>query len=477
MRLPDFVRKNILILIIIILALPQGIFASEINSSTEIDLDYLASDDQMLDTFATTKTELESLLSRGALNSMSFKDVSGIQKNATEIIWDYAQKFSLNPRFITVLLQREQSLIEDPNPSSDQLNWAMGYAICDSCSKTDPLLQKFSGFANQIYYATKRIRESYLSDLESRGFTESGIGPGIEVVIDGVEIIPENFATSVLYTYTPHINGNQNFAKIWDRWFNNRHVDGSLLQDKTTGGIWLIQNGVRRPITSKAAFLSRFNQNNVIQVGPSILEIYEIGAPIQFPNYSLLRSPRGTVYLIVDDFRRGFKSQEAFRALGFSPDEITDVAWEDLDAYEEGEPIDTASVYPKGTLLQNNKTGGVFFVENGNKHPIMSKEILLANFPSSTITQVKPEDLNSYETVDPVLFQDGTLIAMRESPEIYVISNGTRHHIQDEATFKTFGWNWNQIIWTNERSILLHSLAEPIDTSIDTSSDVNIATR
>ena len=166
MRLPDFLGKNILILIVIFLALPHGIFASEINSSTEIDLNYLASDDQMLDTFATTKPELESLLSRGALNSLKFTDIFGVQKKASEIIWDYAQKFSLNPRFITVLLQREQSLIEDTSPSTDQLNWAMGYAICDSCSKSDPLLQKFSGFANQIYYAAKRIRESYLSDLE-----------------------------------------------------------------------------------------------------------------------------------------------------------------------------------------------------------------------------------------------------------------------------------------------------------------------
>ncbi len=475
MRSPEFIHKHILLLIIVTLALPQGIFASELNFSTEVDYNYLASDDQMLDTFATTKTGLESLLSRGVLNSLKFTDFSGVQKNATEIIWETAQKFSLNPRFITVLLQREQSLIEDQNPSTDQLNWAMGYAICDSCSKSDPLLQKFSGFANQIYYAAKRIRESYLSDLEERGFTESGIGPGREVVIDGVEVVPENFATSVLYTYTPHLNGNQNFAKIWNRWFNNRHVDGSLLQDKSNGGIWLIQNSLRRPITSKAAFASRFNQNNVVQVGPSTLALYEIGTPIQFPNYSLLRSPKGNVYLIVDDNRRGFKSQEAFRALGFSPDEIIDVGWEDLDAYEEGEPIDTQAVYPQGTLLQNNKTGGVFFVENGNKHPIMSKEIYLANFPSSTITPVKPEDLDSYETGDALLFPDGTLVAMRESPEIFVISDGTRHHIQDEATFITFGWNWNQIVWTNERSILLHPLSEPIDTSIETSSEVNIA--
>jgi hypothetical protein len=417
----------------------------------------------MLDTFATTKTELESLLSRGALKKMSFDDIDGVQKKSVEIIWDTAQKFSLNPRFLTVLLQREQSLVEDQNPTSDQLDWAMGYAICDSCSKSDPLLQKYKGFANQVHFAAKRIRESYLTDLENRGFTESGVGPGIETLFDGVKVVPQNFATAVLYTYTPHLNGNKNFTQIWNRWFNFKHVNGTLLQDKTTGGIWLVQNGLRRPITSRAAFFSRFNPNNVVQVGPSILGLYEKGTPIQFPNYSLLRSPRGTVYLIVDDKRRGFNSQEAFRAFGYSSDEIIDVTWDDLNVYSEGEPITTKTVYPKGTLLQNNKTGGVFFVQNGIKHPIMSKEILQTNFLTPVITQVLQSDLDEYETGDPLLFPDGTLVAENDSPEIFVITSGERKHITDEATFVSLGWKWNQIILTNERSVLLHPLSESIE--------------
>ena len=39
-----------------------------------------------------------------------------------------------------------------------------------------------------------------------------------------------------------------------------------------------------------------------------------------------------------------------------------------------------------------------------------------------------------------------------------------RRHIRDEATFATFGWKWNQIIWTNERAVLLHALGESLET-------------
>ncbi len=443
-----------LIFHLLMLVWPHGVFAFNPH--------FLISDEQMLDIYSTSKTEVAVLLARGSLANYEISDGNGLVRPALDILWQAAQEFGINPRFLLVLLQREQSLVEDDSPTQDQLDWAMGYGVCDDCSKSDPRIQKFKGFANQVYQAAKRIRESYLTDLERRGFTESGVGPGRVANIDNTEVIPANKATAVLYTYTPHLQGNQNFVRIWNRWFDSLHVDGSLLQDKTTGGIWLIQNGMRRPITSRAAFFSRFNLQNVIQVGPSLIEPYPLGTPIRFPNYSLLRSPGGTVYLIVDDQRRGFTSQEAFRALGFTSDEVEAVSWDDLQPYQEGEPITTQTVYPQGTLLQDSKTGGVYFVQNGVKHPILSREILFTNFQSPRIIPVPPENLDAYKTGEPLPFSDGTLVGVNGSSEVFVVTNGTRRHVVDEATFISYGWRWDQIVWTTERSVLLQPLAAPL---------------
>ena len=440
------------------LVFPRAIFSAE--PEMIFNPNFLVSDDQMTDTASLSKVELDALLSMGALANYTTTDLDGVSRSASDIIWNASQTFSLNPRFLLVLLQREQSLVEDDRPSQDQLDWAMGYAVCDDCRKDDPQIQKYKGFANQVYYAAKRIRESFLTDLEVRGSTINGFGPGIVRSIDQATVIPANYATSVLYSYTPHLHGNQNFVRIWNRWFSGVFLDGALLQDKISGGIWLIQDGLRRPITSHAAFVSRFNPKSVVQVGPSTLEEYPVGTPIQFPNYSLIRSPRGTVYLVVDEKRRGFTSQEAFRAKGFSPDEITDVSWDDLNAYKEGEPITTETVYPQGTLLQDKQTGGIFFVRNGVKQPLLSREILTVNFPSPTFTKVSTNDLNQYPTGSPLPFPDGTLVAAHGSPDVFVISDGQRRPISNEMTFLTYGWNWNQIVWTNERSVLLHPLGD-----------------
>jgi hypothetical protein len=461
-------RAPTLLLFLVIFSCPSPSLFLRAQDEQNVNLNYLISDEEMLDVESMSLAQIQAFLSRGSLAQYRARDIDGVERSAAEMILNASSAFDISPKFLLVLLQREQSLVEDDSPSKDQLDWAMGYAICDDCSKSDPRLQKFRGFAAQVFYSAQRIRESYLSDLTRRGFTEAGVGPGIEAVIDGTLVMPVNNATASLYTYTPHLNGNKNFVAIWTRWFYSEYPTGALLQDETSGGIWLIQNGSRRPITSRAAFFSRFNPNTLVQVPPSALDAYPIGQAITFPNYSLLRSPRGTVYLIVDDTRRGFTSQEAFKTTGFSQDEIVDVSFEELKPYAEGDPITVSSVHPDGILLQDKTTGGVFYVENGFKRPIFSKEILVNRFAGRPIVPAELADLNAYERGEPITFQDGTLIASRGTAEVFVISEGARRHIADEATFVAYGWKWNQVVWTDERSVTIHPLSQPLTTALET---------
>ncbi len=461
-------KRLIIAMLLATFLLPNRILASEVV----FDPNLLLTDTELADMAAMSKADLVSFLWRGSLGTLTTKDANGITRPAADIIWNAAQTFRINPQFILVLLQREQSLVDDPHPSQDQLDWAMGYGICDDCSKTDPRLVKFKGFGNQIHYATKRIRESFLTDLETRGYTESGIGPGRIVLIDNVQVNPVNAATASLYTYTPHLHGNQNFSRIWNAWFTRLYLNGSLLQDETTGGIWLIQNDKRRPITSRSALQSRFNSVNIVSTSPRTLEAYMIGKPISFPNYSLLRSPLGTIYLLVDDTKRGFISMEAFRSNGFNTDEIIDVELSDLSGYSEGLPITLQTTYAQGALLQDKTSGGVFYIEENRKHPIMSREILKARFENLPIEQVTTESLVSFETADPALLPDGILVGVKGSPDVFIISEGKRHLIEDEETFLAYGWKWNQIIWTNERSVLLHPLTDELTNPFEHSEEI-----
>ena len=94
----------------------------------------------------------------GILSSYRTVDIDSVERGAAEIIWRAANSHRINPKFLIVLLQREQSLVENPNPSPRDLDWATGYAVCDSCSTDDPGIQKFKGFAIQVDRAAWRQR-------------------------------------------------------------------------------------------------------------------------------------------------------------------------------------------------------------------------------------------------------------------------------------------------------------------------------
>lgn len=152
-----------------------------------------------------------------ALNSMVTEDGDGNQKSSAEIIYQAAQTYQINPQAIIVLLQKEQGLIQNPNPTQKALDWATGYAVCDSCSLNSTKIQKYKGFGKQVDNAAGALR-FYKENMEKYAYIKN---IGEEYTINGEKIRPENYATISLYTYTPHILGNYNFWRIWQRYFGN----------------------------------------------------------------------------------------------------------------------------------------------------------------------------------------------------------------------------------------------------------------
>ncbi|MCK4554066.1 hypothetical protein KAU19_03825, partial [Candidatus Parcubacteria bacterium] len=276
-------------------------------------------------------------------------------------------------------------------------------------------------------------------------------------------VAPANQATAALYNYTPHVyNGNYNFYNIWQRWFTRSYPDGSLLQAEGEVGVWLIQNNKKRPFLTKGALASRYDINKILTVNRSDLDAYQKGAPIKFPQYSLIRSPRGTIFLLVDDKRRGFASGEAFRQIGINPEEVMDASWEDINAYIEGKPITATSTYPTGALLQNKTTGGVYWVIEGTKAPIWDAIFLKTKFKHKKIIPVSPEELADYTTIGPVIFEDGELIKSPNSPAVYVISGGQKRPITSGKIFENLGYKWENIITISPKVLYLYEQGEAI---------------
>lgn len=396
-------------------------------------------------------------IKKSTLATYTVSKPDGTQKSAANIIWENATKNGLNPKVLLVLLQKEQSLIENPRPSQYNYDWATGYARCDACPASDPVVAAYKGFATQVEKAAWR-KKYYVTYPEEFNFRS-----GANAIIDGASLFLKNNATAALYNYTPHLRGNFSFWKLWQKYFGKVFPDGMLVKEYNSPDIFLIQNERKRRVVSMSVLRSRYQERNIANAADGALETYPESAPVRFMQYSLLQTPEGGVFLIDYDGKYIIPSRETFRQIGFNPEEIVRVSDADIaDIPTIG--ILNATKSPIEELVQDARTGGVFALSGGVKRPLIERALLQTNFPRMSIRQDKKNILDSIPLGEPVLFSDGTVVKQEGSPAVYIISRGQKRQFASEEAFLNLGFSWSQIIETSGYTLAFHQLGAPVDT-------------
>ncbi|MCX6798281.1 MAG: hypothetical protein NTX66_03685 [Candidatus Falkowbacteria bacterium] len=469
------------------LAMAQGTIDPNFNPNN------ILGDNDLYDYSSMSLAEIQSFLQNKGSYLANYQTLNthGTLKSAAEIIYDAARNnydcsgvtlsdnptetekslkcqhiTTVNPKFLLVLLQKEASLIEDSNPIQAHLDWATGYGCPDSLA-CNPY---YKGFGKQVNSASLQFL-AYMNEQDhytyKAGQTYIFNNPYGTICSDPIAVTPANRATAALYNYTPHVyNGNYNFYKIWQRYFPKmikRYPDGSVLQAKDDTSVFLIEGGKKRPFVSKSVLMSRFNTNQIIVVDKSVLDNYEPGTPIKFPNYSIVKSPKNNVYLLVGNEKRGIVSWSVFKKIGFNPAEIVEATFDELNNYQNGLNLTATSTYPLGALLQDTKTGGIYFAENGTKAPILDKLLITLKFKGKKIIKTSAKELNTYKTVDPILLSDGELVKSTANETIYLISNGQKRPFASLETLKTLGYNPDNISTISPQLLYYYPLGEIIN--------------
>ena len=177
------------------------------NPPVGFDPNTLISDAAFTDSGALTAGGVQTFLAgqSGALKSYSGVDHAGKTKTAAQMITEASSAWGVSPKVILATLQKEQSLLSDPSPSTYALDWAMG------CGKTDSVTYtQYRGFGNQIWSGA-RVRSN------GRSFWHRGMS----IAIDGAAVYPTDASTESLYRYTPHFGGATLFWKLYWRYFGD----------------------------------------------------------------------------------------------------------------------------------------------------------------------------------------------------------------------------------------------------------------
>lgn len=445
---------TIFFVIIILLFTPSSVLLA-----AKFNPDFIISDEEMLDWRSLSRVDINSFLKNqgGYIANLVTEDAAKSRRRALDIIYRAAKEYKINPKYILVKLQKEQSLITDPNPSQRQIDWATGYGVCDSCDTTDPELQKHKGFGKQVDSAAGIMRWYYDNVDKELWIKKSQV----EYQIDNVIVKPANLATAFLYTYTPHLQGNENFWKLWQQWFDQVYPDGTLIKALDDPTIYSIQDGKTRAIKNMSVLRSRFNPTLLITVPASELARYSPGSPINFSNYSILKS-NNSYYLLDYDTIRPFADAGVVRKLGYNPDEIIDVASEDIAEYEIGQIITLASQYLQGRLIKLPTSNSIYYIKDNAYYSIPDPQIAKLRFPNLTIKSARGNSLNKYTDKGTLLFPDGALIGLKDSGKIYVVEKDKLRHITSESAFNNLGYKSTNIIWISESIASLYQFGDSI---------------
>lgn len=443
-------KKTLQFLIFALILLPTVVLAQ-----ADFNPNYIISDAEMFDGSAWKIEDIQKFLVARAsyLATYQTEDLNGNMRTAAGIIYDAAQTNNVNAKFLLVTLQKEQSLITDDAPAQKQLDWATGYAVCDSCDRSDPKVAKHKGFAKQVDDAASIMRYYYdnkgLSYVKQLNQTTS---------IDDIDVIPQSWATAFLYTYTPHLHGNQNFWRIWQTWFSQNYPNGTLVKasDATSTDVWLLQDNKKRKFRSMAVLISRADPKMIISIPQSELTNYTDGPDIYLPNYSILKTETNQYYLVDFDALRPFDSEATVRQLGYNPDEIVDVSTGDLVGYATGPIISSTSTAPLGVIYQVTDLDNTFYLlKDGTVYPLTESNLIAANFKNIPIEKHKKIDLVKFPVVyiAPTI-KDGLLLKDKQSDQIYVIENGKKRQIADSDSFDALGYKKENIITVNSPTLL-----------------------
>jgi len=468
--------KKFIIVSLAILLLPLGTFASTIDPN--FNANRILEDQDILDSDSMSLPDIQNFLqSKGSyLANYIAPNNNGIVKTAAEIIYEATHNnydcdgvtlsnnptesekklkcksiTTVSPKFLLVLLQKEASLVEDSKPSQGRLDWATGYGCPDNwvCNPY------YKGFGKQVNSAALQFL-AYMKEPARYNFKKGGTytftNPYGTISTKNITVTPQNLATAALYNYTPHVfNGNYNTYKLWNKYFPEgleptiSYPDGSILKAKDSPVVWLIKDEKKSPFLNWSSFISRYRPEQIVEVNKSELEGYPEANAIKFANYSLIQTPF-SIYLIVDDEKRPFADMKTFQSIGFNPEELEQATEEDLNSYKLSTAITITSKYLTGALIQDSKSGGVYYIENGTKAPIIDSIFLKTKFKDKSVAKETNGELANYEKIDPVKFDDGELLKSSTNPSIYLISNGKKRPFANETVLKTLGYNINNVI-------------------------------
>lgn len=170
--------------------------------------------------------------------------------------------------------------------------------------------------------------------------------------------------------------------------------------------------------------------------------------------YKTAKSP-AVYYVDADCKKRPFKNAFIFSTY-FSSSKDVNVVSEEILALVPPHQLGFMPLGPKydpkyGAVVKTVSDNKVYFLLNGKKYWITSESVFLSlGYKWNWVEDIDQRLLDKYvvggEILNTQTHLDGTIIKYAGSSEVYVLENGKKRHIANEAEFNRLGYRWDRIV-------------------------------
>ncbi|OGE75967.1 MAG: hypothetical protein A3C85_00705 [Candidatus Doudnabacteria bacterium RIFCSPHIGHO2_02_FULL_48_21] len=213
----------------------------------------------------------------------------------------------------------------------------------------------------------------------------------------------------------------QTGGQVLGETITNVHPNGTLILDN--GTIFLIKDGKRSGFRNPEEYFSHGYTFSQTVAANSADKATAEGSVMKALEGALVldKADGRTVYMIgLNGTKRGFTSADVFKGLGYSFNGLLKI---DLSDYTTGNPIASGvEAHPEGALILDGKT--VWWVKDGKRQGFESEAVFTTyGFTFGRVVASNAADM-TLPTGPLVKFRDGTLV--NDQGTVYVISDGKK---------------------------------------------------
>ncbi|GEM_PF-2316021 len=482
--------KKILVVTVIFGLLP---LASQANGwESGFDPNNLMSDSYLAETGTMNVKDIQHFLETqpGVLKNYRSDYIDGRKLSAAEIFSEAANKFDMNPRALIALVEKEQRLLTDPNPSDKALNWATGFGPYGHT--------RYCGFGHQVYYAAKVVSPGGDYDTYQDHYKSFQVGKETST-LDGYRVKPVNRTTCKWYIYNPLVGSPKaRFGANWLLWhlLNVRYKDsfaryqgngqvaganknsasrffyrdGTPVMTEGVIGVSVIKNGKRYGLEGRQALLTRYHPSEIVTIPRSEFDTYPYAGKIGLPDgIAVQRAKGGAVYIVSDGQLRGVPNLETLQKLGYSPANVIKISDAEANFHPVGPKVSAKKV-PRlnGQLVQVAGESGVYQFRDNKLYPIWSSQIKNLGFEHVPVALVSKKEAKKYKEVEssPVPARDGSLLMTTEGPQagaVFVISGGHRYGFKSREVFDEAGYDFSNVVTVSRPVLEIHPPGRDIE--------------